>query len=215
MKSNKLFVLFFFFLFLTPILAHAGVTSNVRTVTFDKGKEIESHRKHFLDGKNVRYEDETREGRVIEIFNYNTKKKYTVMDALKIYIVQDIPKEEELSSINDIIEGKDKDEIKPDEKNPKNKDKKPKKRTVEKKLLKEEVYEGYSCAVYDIKITVIGRVNQSTVCVIKELNNFLAKSENISYLGIKSIIEHKNIKKVDIEPSLFLPPNGYKPMSPF
>ncbi|MBI5180732.1 MAG: hypothetical protein HZA05_04955 [Nitrospirae bacterium] len=218
MKSIRFFVISLFFIFLTPLLAYAGVTSDLITVTFDKGKKIENQRKHFSDGKNIRYEEETKsEGRVIEIFNYDTKKKYTVMDALKIYIVQDMPKEEELSSINDIIEGKDKDEIKSDKdgKKPKDKDKKPKTRTVEKKLLKEEVYEGYSCAIYDIKIIIIGRVNQSTVCVIKELNNFIAKSENISYLGIKSIIEHKNIKKVDIEPSFFLPPKDYKSMSPF
>jgi hypothetical protein len=218
MKSIKFFVLSLFFLFLTPLIAYGGITSDVRTVTFDKGKEIENYRKHFSDGKNIRYEEEVKsEGRLIEIFNYDTKKKYTVMDALKMYIVQDMPKEDESASIKDIIEGKDKDEIKPDKdgKKPKDKDKKPKPRTVEKKLLKEEVYEGYSCAVYDIKIIIIGRVNQSTVCVIKELNNFLAKSENISYLGIKTIIEHKNIKKVDIEPSLFLPPKDYKPMSPF
>jgi hypothetical protein len=218
MKGNKFFVLSLFFILLTPILAHAGITSDVRTVTFDKGKEIENYRKHFSDGKNIRYEEEIKsEGRVIEIFNYDTKKKYTVMDALKMYIVQDMPKEDESASIKDIIEGKDKDEIKPDKdgKKPKDKDKKPKPRTVEKKLLKEEVYEGYSCAVYDVKIIIIGRVNQSIVCVIKELDNFIAKSENISYLGIKTIIEHKNIKKVDIEPSLFLPPKDYKPMSPF
>ncbi len=216
MKSIRFFVLSLFFIFLTPLLAYAGVTSDVITVTYNKGKEIENHRKFFTDGRNSRYEEETKsEGRVIEIFNYDTKKKYTIMDALKMYIVQDMPKEEESTSINNIIEGKDKDEIKPDGKNPKDKDKKPKPRTVEKKLLKEEVYEGYPCSVYDIKITVIGRVNQSTVCVIKELNNLLAKSENISYLGIKTIIEHKNIKKIDIEPSLFLPPKDYKPMSPF
>ncbi|MEK6656244.1 MAG: hypothetical protein AABY58_02275, partial [Nitrospirota bacterium] len=206
------------FILLTPILAHAGITSDVRTVTFDKGKEIENYRKHFSDGKNIRYEEEIKsEGRVIEIFNYDTKKKYTVMDALKMYIVQDMPKEDESASIKDIIEGKDKDEIKPDKdgKKPKDKNIKPKPRTVEKKLLKEEVYEGYSCAVYDIKIIIIGRVNQSIVCVIKELDNFIAKSENISYIGIKTLIEHKNIKKVDIEPSLFLPPKDYKPMSPF
>lgn len=218
MKSSKFFELSLFFIFLTPILAHAGITSDVRTVTYDKGKEVENYRKHFSDGKNIRYEEEVKsEGRVIEIFNYDTKKKYTVMDALKMYIVQDMPKEDESASIKDIIEGKDKDEIKPDKdgKKPKDKDKKPKPRTVEKKLLKEEVYEGYSCAVYDIKIIIIGRVNQSTVCVIKELDNFIAKSENISYLGIKTLIEHKNIKKADIEPSLFLPPKDYKPMSPF
>ncbi|MEK6679972.1 MAG: hypothetical protein AABY39_11205 [Nitrospirota bacterium] len=218
MKGNKFFVLFLFFILLTPILAHAGVTSDVRTVTFDKGKEVENYRKHFSDGKNIRYEEEVKsEGKIIEIFNYDTKKKYTVMDALKMYIVQDMPKEDESTSIKDIIEGKDKDEIKPDKdgKKPKDKNIKPKPRTVEKKLLKEEVYEGYSCAVYDIKVIIIGRVNQSTVCVIKELDNFLAKSENISYLGIKTIIEHKNIKKADIEPSLFLPPEDYKPMSPF
>ncbi len=218
MKRSKFFVLSFFFIFLTPLLAHAGITSDVRTVTFDKGKEIENYRKHFSGGKNTRYEEETKsEGRVIEIFNYDTKKKYTIMDALKMYIVQDMPKEEEAASIKDIIEGKDKDEIKLDKdgKPLKDKDKKPKPRTVEKKLLKEEVYEGYSCAVYDIKIIIIGRVNQSTVWAVKELDNFIVKSENVSYLGIKTIIEHKNIKKTDIEPSLFLPPKDYKPMSPF
>ncbi len=216
MKSIKFFVLSLFFLFLTPLIAYGGVTSNVKTVTYDKGKEIESHRKHFSDGRNVRYEDETREGRVIEIFNYDTRKKYTVMDILKMYIVQDMPKEGE-SSIKDIIEGKDKDEIKPDknEKKPKDKDKKPKPRTVEKKLIKEEDYEGFKCAVYDIKISIIGRVNQSTVWAVKELDNFIVKSENISYTGVKTSIEHKNIKKADIEPSLFLPPKDYKPMSPF
>ncbi len=218
MKSDKFFVLSLLFILLTPILAHAGITSDVRTVTFDKGKEIENYRKHFSDGKNIRYEEEVKsEGRIIEIFNYDTKKKYTVMDALKMYIVQDMPKEDGSTSINDIIEGKDKDEIKPDKdgKKPKDKDKKPKPRTVEKKLLRDEVYEGYSCAVYDIKVIIIGRVNQSTVWAAKELDNFIAKSENVSYTGVKTLIEHKNIKKVDIQPSLFLPPKDYKPMSPF
>lgn len=218
MKSSKFFALSLIFIFIAPFFAYGGVISDIKTVTYDKGKKIENQRKHFSDGKNIRYEEETKsEGRIIEIYNYDTRKKYTVMDNLKMYIVQDMPKEDGSTSIKDIIEGKDKDEIKPDkdEKKPKDKDKKPKPRAVEKKLLRDEAYEGYSCAVYDIKVIIIGRVNQSTVWAAKELDNFIAKSENVSYTGVKTSIEHKNIKKADIEPSLFLPPKDYKPMSPF
>ena len=96
----KGFVLPFFLLFslfAMPFSAHAGIISDVETITNDPaGKEIKTIRKYFYDGKNIRYEEETKEGKVIEILNYDTKKKYVVYDALKVYILQDLTKEEDM-----------------------------------------------------------------------------------------------------------------------
>lgn len=219
MKLNKFILSFFLFSFIFTISfsVYAGITSDLENITFDiTGKEIKNTRKYFSDGKNIRYEEEAKEGKVIEILNYDTKKRYIVYEALRMYILQDILKEED--TIKEILKKEDDD----DEKNKKAKDKKkaaddkkPKAKTIEKKKIEEKDYEGYKCAIYEIKITMARKVTQSTVWVAKELNDLIVKSENISYLGIKTTIAHKNIKKVDVEQSLFLPPKDYKGMSPF
>ncbi|MBI5182473.1 MAG: hypothetical protein HZA06_06145 [Nitrospirae bacterium] len=214
-KKNILSFLLLSFLLTMPLSVYAGITSDIESITSDiTGKEIKNTRKYFSDGKNIRYEEETKEGKVIEILNYDTKKKYIVYEALRMYIPQDILKEEDI--IKEILKKDD------DEKDKKAKDKKkdaddkkPKARTIEKKKIEEKDYEGYKCAIYEIKITMARKVNQSTVWVAKELNDLILKSENISDLGIKTTIEHKNIKKVDVDQSLFLPPKDYRAMSPF
>ncbi|MFZ3092176.1 MAG: DUF4412 domain-containing protein [Nitrospirota bacterium] len=214
----KGFVLPFFLLFslfAMPFSAHAGIISDVETITNDPaGKEVKTIRKYFSDGKNIRYEEETKEGKVIEILNYDTKKKYVVYDALKVYILQDLTKEEDM--IKDALKMEDTvDENKKAKDAKKDQSGKKPLKTVEKKKTGEEDYEGYKCAIYEIKITMVGRVTHSTVWVAKELNDLIVKSENISYLGIKTSIAYKNIRKADTEQPLFLPPKDYKSMSPY
>lgn len=214
-KGFVLSFLVLFSLLAIPFSTHAGIISDMETVTNNPaGKEVKTIRKYISDGKNIRYEEETKEGRVIEILNYDTKKKYIVYDALRMYILQDLAKEED--QIKDALKMEDTVDENKKAKDPK-KDQSGKRsaKTVEKKKTGEEDYEGYKCAIYDIKITMMGRTAQSKVWVAKELNDLIVKSENISYLGLKTSIVYKNIKKADTEQRLFLPPKDYKSMSPY